>query len=111
MRGGPAGDLFIVFHVRDHEFFKRNGLDVYCEVPVPFHIAMLGGEIEVPTLHGGAKLKIPPGTESVPQSGRSTPVANCRSVVFPVPLGPTTPAQPAENSQDTSSNKGVAMEA
>jgi molecular chaperone DnaJ len=63
-RGGPAGDLFIVFHVRDHEFFKRNDLDVYCEVPVPFHIAMLGGEIEVPTIHGGAKLKIPAGTES-----------------------------------------------
>ena len=64
MRGGPAGDLFIVFHVRDHDFFKRNGLDVYCEVPVPFQIAMLGGEIEVPTLHGGAKIKIPAGTES-----------------------------------------------
>jgi molecular chaperone DnaJ len=63
-RGGPAGDLFIVFHVRDHEFFKRNELNIYCEVPVPFNIAMLGGEIEVPTIHGGAKLKIPAGTES-----------------------------------------------
>jgi molecular chaperone DnaJ len=63
-RGGPAGDLFIVFHVRDHDFFKRNDLDIYCEVPVPFNIAMLGGEIEVPTIHGGAKLKIPAGTES-----------------------------------------------
>ncbi len=62
--GGPAGDLFIVFHVRDHEFFKRNDLDIYCEVPVPFNIAMLGGEIKVPTLHGGAKIKIPAGTES-----------------------------------------------
>ncbi|MCF7849367.1 MAG: hypothetical protein K9M45_10995, partial [Kiritimatiellales bacterium] len=64
MRGGPTGDLFIVFHVRDHEFFKRNGLDVYCEVPVPFNTAMLGGEIDVPTIHGYAKLKIPAGTES-----------------------------------------------
>ncbi|QBG48801.1 molecular chaperone DnaJ [Verrucomicrobia bacterium S94] len=63
-RGGPAGDLFIVFHVRDHELFKRSDLDIYCEVPVPFHIAMLGGEIQVPTIHGGAKLKIPAGTES-----------------------------------------------
>ena len=64
LRGGPPGDLFIVFHVRDHEFFKRNDLNIYCEVPVPFHIAMLGGEITVPTIHGGAKLKIPAGTES-----------------------------------------------
>ena len=64
VRGGPAGDLFIVFHVRDHEFFKRNDLDIYCEVPLPFQIAMLGGEIEVPTIHGDAKLKIPAGTQS-----------------------------------------------
>jgi molecular chaperone DnaJ len=64
MRGGPPGDLFIVFHVRDHDFFKRSDLNIYCEVPVPFHIAMLGGEIEVPTIHGGAKLKIPAGTQS-----------------------------------------------
>jgi len=62
--GGSNGDLFIVFHVRDHEFFKRDGLDIYCEVPLPFHIAMLGGEIEVPTIHGYVKLKIPPGTEN-----------------------------------------------
>ena len=64
VRGGPAGDLFIVFHVRDHELFKRSDLDIYCEVPVPFHIAMLGGEIQVPTIHGEVKLKIPAGTES-----------------------------------------------
>lgn len=63
-RGGPPGDLFIVFHVRDHDLFKRSDLTIYCEVPVPFHLAMLGGEIEVPTIHGGAKLKIPAGTES-----------------------------------------------
>jgi molecular chaperone DnaJ len=63
-RGGPAGDLYIVLHVREHEFFKRNDLDIVCEVPVPFHIAMLGGEVHVPTIHGSAALKIPAGTES-----------------------------------------------
>ncbi len=61
-RGGPTGDIFIVFHVRDHAFFRRNDLDIIVEVPVPFHIAMLGGEIQVPTLHGDATLKVPAGT-------------------------------------------------
>jgi molecular chaperone DnaJ len=63
-RGGPAGDLYIVLHVRDHEFFKRNDLDIICEVPVPFHIAALGGEVSVPTIQGNATLKIPAGTEN-----------------------------------------------
>jgi molecular chaperone DnaJ len=64
LRGGAAGDLYIVLHVREHEFFKRNDLDILCEVPLPFHVAMLGGEIHVPTIHGQATLKIPAGTES-----------------------------------------------
>jgi molecular chaperone DnaJ len=63
-RGGPAGDLYIVLHVHEHEFFKRNDLDIVCEVPVPFHIAALGGEVQVPTIHGNATLKIPAGTEN-----------------------------------------------
>jgi molecular chaperone DnaJ len=64
VRGGPSGDLYIVMHVKEHEFFKRNDLDIFCEIPVPFDIAALGGEIEVPTIHGRGKLKIPAGTES-----------------------------------------------
>jgi molecular chaperone DnaJ len=64
LRGGPAGDLYIVLHVREHEFFKRNDLDIVCEVPVPFQTATLGGEIHVPTIHGNATLKIPSGTEN-----------------------------------------------
>ncbi|MDH3345662.1 MAG: molecular chaperone DnaJ [Kiritimatiellaceae bacterium] len=63
-RGGPAGDLYIVLHVREHEFFKRNDLDIVCEVPVQFHIATLGGEVQIPTVQGKATLKIPAGTES-----------------------------------------------
>lgn len=63
-RGGPPGDLYVVIHVRPHPFFQRRGDDIYCDVPVPFTVAALGGEIEVPTLQGYAKLKIPPGIEN-----------------------------------------------
>lgn len=61
-RGGPPGDLYVVFEVRDHDIFKRDGLDTLCEVPIPFHIATLGGEIQIPTLRGDVPLKIPAGT-------------------------------------------------
>jgi molecular chaperone DnaJ len=64
VNGGPPGDLYVVFHVRDHEFFERDGDDIYCEVPITFSQAALGDEIEVPTLHGRVKLKIPAGTQS-----------------------------------------------
>ncbi|HEY2421881.1 MAG TPA: molecular chaperone DnaJ [Neobacillus sp.] len=62
--GGPAGDLYVVFHVREHEFFERDGDDVYCEMPITFVQASLGDEIEVPTLHGKVKLKVPAGTQT-----------------------------------------------
>ncbi len=63
-RGGSAGDLYVVLHVKAHEFFQRRGEDIFCDMPVPFHLAALGGEIEVPTLNGYASLKVPAGTES-----------------------------------------------
>ena len=59
-----AGDLYVVFHVRHHEFFERDGDDIYCEMPITFVQAALGDEIEVPTLHGKVKLKIPAGTQT-----------------------------------------------
>jgi molecular chaperone DnaJ len=62
--GGPAGDLYVVFHVRSHEFFERDGDDIYCEMPLTFVQAALGDEVEVPTLHGKVKLKIPAGTQT-----------------------------------------------
>jgi molecular chaperone DnaJ len=65
--GGPgaqAGDLYIVIHVADHELFERQGDDLFCEIPIKFTLASLGGTIEVPTLSGKASLKIPPGTQS-----------------------------------------------
>ncbi len=64
VRGGPAGDLYVIIHVRKHELFERQGDDLFCRVPVPFDVAALGGEIEVPTVDGYAKLKLAPGTET-----------------------------------------------
>ncbi len=62
--GGPSGDLYVVIEVKDHDFFKRDGFDVFCEVPISFVQAALGTEIEVPTLEGAVKLKIPSGTQN-----------------------------------------------
>ncbi len=63
-RGGPNGDLYIAFNVREHDVFKREGTDVMIDVPIDFPTAALGGVIEVPTLHGPEELKIPAGTQS-----------------------------------------------
>jgi molecular chaperone DnaJ len=64
LAGGQAGDLYIVINVRDHELFERHGNDLFCEIPIKFTLAALGGSIEVPTLFGKASLKIPVGTQS-----------------------------------------------
>ena len=64
VNGGPAGDLYIVIHVKEHEVFERQGDDLFCEIPIKFTLAALGGTIEVPTLSGKASLKIPTGTQS-----------------------------------------------
>ncbi len=62
--GGQAGDLYIVITVKEHELFERHGDDLFCEIPIKFTLATLGGSIEVPTLFGKASLKIPPATQS-----------------------------------------------
>ncbi len=62
--GGQPGDLYIVITVADHEVFERQSDDLFCEVPIKFTLATLGGSIEVPTLSGKASLKIPVGTQS-----------------------------------------------
>ena len=64
IRGGPQGDLYVVIHIKEHKVFQRDGDNLYCEVPIPFSVAALGGEIDVPTLEGRAHLKVPPGTQS-----------------------------------------------
>jgi molecular chaperone DnaJ len=63
-QGGTPGDLYVVVHVKEHEVFERDGSDLYCEVPLPFTLAALGGELVVPTLKGQASVKITPGTQT-----------------------------------------------
>ena len=62
--GGPAGDLFVQMSVKAHPIFERDGRNLYCEVPITFVDAALGGELEVPTLDGRVNLKIPPETQT-----------------------------------------------
>lgn len=62
--GGPSGDLYVMLNIDDHLFFKRDGMNIYCQIPVSFPKAVFGGEIEVQTLNGHVKLKIPAGTQS-----------------------------------------------
>ena len=63
-RGGPPGDLYVVLSVQEHPLFVRSGDDLYCEVPISFTQAALGDELEIPTLAGRGKIKVPPGTQS-----------------------------------------------
>jgi molecular chaperone DnaJ len=63
LRGGARGDLYVVIHIAEHEVFHREEENLYCEVPIPFATATLGGEVRVPTLDGKASLKIPAGTQ------------------------------------------------
>ncbi|MBN2317765.1 MAG: molecular chaperone DnaJ [Acidobacteria bacterium] len=62
--GGGAGDLYLIISVRPHEFFRREGNDIVCSVPITVTEAALGGKIEVPTINGKTLLRIPPGTQS-----------------------------------------------
>jgi molecular chaperone DnaJ len=62
--GGPPGDLFVQMSVRQHPIFERDGKNLYCEVPITFADAALGGDLDVPTLDGRVKLKIPPETQT-----------------------------------------------
>ncbi len=62
--GGPAGHLYVVVHVREHEFFRRDGLNLFCEIPVNFTTLALGGEIQVPTLDGIERVKVHEGTQT-----------------------------------------------
>lgn len=62
--GGPAGHLFVAVHVQEHEFFRRDGLNLFCEVPVNFTTLALGGDIQVPTLDGNETVKVHEGTQT-----------------------------------------------
>jgi molecular chaperone DnaJ len=60
--GGPAGHLYVVVHVQEHEFFRRDGVNLFCEIPVNFTTVALGGDIKVPTLDGTDTVRVPEGT-------------------------------------------------
>ena len=65
VRGGPTGDLYIFLSIKPHEFFQRDGSDIFCKVPIAMTTAALGGQVDVPTLEGATtRVKIPEGTEN-----------------------------------------------
>ena len=64
VNGGPPGDLYVVIHLKAHGVFERNGDDLHCEMPISFTQAAIGGEIEIPTLDGSAKIKVPAETQT-----------------------------------------------
>ena len=64
LRGGQNGDLYVVFHVHENRIFARKGDDLICEVPVPFTVMANGGIIDVPTIAGMTKMRVPAGTQS-----------------------------------------------
>jgi molecular chaperone DnaJ len=78
LRGGPAGDLYIFLSIKPHEFFQRDGADIFCRVPISMTTAALGGQIDVPTIDGEkTRVKVPEGTESGKQfrlKGKGMPV-------------------------------------
>ena len=79
--GGPAGDLLITIMVQPHEIFRRDGVDVFCEAPITFTQAVLGAELEIPTIDGKVKYSIPEGTQTgtvFRLKGKGVPVLNGR---------------------------------
>jgi len=64
LEGGRDGDLYVVIHIQEHSIFERHGNEVLCETTITYAQAVLGAEIEIPTLEGSAKMKIPPGTQT-----------------------------------------------
>jgi molecular chaperone DnaJ len=65
LRGGPSGDLYIFIEVRDHPIFQRDGVTLFCRIPISITTAALGGEVEVPTIDGGkARVKVPAGAQT-----------------------------------------------
>jgi len=63
-KNGPRGDLYVTIYVKEDKYFQRHNDDIYCEAPISFITAVFGGEIDVPTLEGPVKMKVPEGTQS-----------------------------------------------
>ncbi len=83
LRGGPPGDLYIFLSITPHEFFQRDGADIFCRVPISMTTAALGGHIEVPTVEGGrSRVKVPEGSQTGKQfrlKGKGMPILRAKS--------------------------------
>ena len=83
VRGGPAGDLYIFLSIKPHDFFQRDGADIFCRVPISMVTAALGGQIDVPTVDGGmTRVKVPEGSETGKQfrlKGKGMPVLRSKA--------------------------------
>jgi molecular chaperone DnaJ len=84
MRSGPAGDLYIFLSIKPHEFFQRDGADIFCRVPVSMTTATLGGTVNIPTIDGGrTRVKVPEGTETGKQfrlRGKGMPIVRSKEM-------------------------------
>ena len=84
LRGGPSGDLYIFLSIKPHQFFQRDGADIFCRVPISVTTAALGGEFQVPTIDGGhTRVKVPDGTQSGKQfrlKGKGMPVLRSQRI-------------------------------
>ena len=84
LRGGPAGDLYIFLSIKPHEFFQRDGADIFCRVPISLTAAALGGEFQVPTIDAGmTRVKVPDGSQTGKQfrlKGKGMPVLRSNRV-------------------------------
>lgn len=84
LRGGPAGDLYVFLSIKPHEFFQRDGADLFCRVPISMVTAALSGEITVPVIDGSqTQVRIPAGTQTAKQfriKGKGMPVLRSRDV-------------------------------
>ncbi len=115
MRGGAAGDLYILVSVKPHKLFKRDGANLYCRVPITVTKAALGSEIEVPVIEGWrAKVKIPPGTQSGQQfrlkgKGMSTLKSESRGDMY-VEMFVETPVNLNKKQQDLMKQLDSAIE-
>ena len=76
--GGPPGDLYVQVEVRDHPIFTRRGEHLYCDIPISFVDAALGGEVEAPTLDGRVSLKVPAETQTGKLRGKGVNVSQVR---------------------------------
>ncbi|MGD0566140.1 MAG: J domain-containing protein, partial [Candidatus Goldiibacteriota bacterium] len=95
--GGPSGDLYVVIHLKSHEIFRREAGDVYMDLPITLSQAVLGDEIEIPTLYGNYTLKIPGGSQNgdkivirdrgFPATGSSSKGAMRVIIIVEIPRG------------------------